>query len=69
MGIITKADALAAMQGGVIPTAIQAIINHLPSDDDKFNAQMFIVVCFVLPIPSTGGNCSGGIELDCRAEG
>ncbi len=43
MGIITKADALAAMQGGVIPTPIQAIINHLPSDDDKFNAQMFIV--------------------------
>lgn len=43
MGIITKADALAAMQGGVIPAPIQAIINHLPSDDDKFNAQMFIV--------------------------
>jgi len=43
MGIITKADALAAMQGGVIPAPLQAIVDQLPNDDDKFNAQMFIV--------------------------
>ena len=43
MEIITKADALAAMQGGIIPTPLQAIIDQLPTDDDRFDAQMFIV--------------------------
>lgn len=43
MGIITRADALAAMQGGIIPTPLQAIIDQLPTGDDRFDAQMFIV--------------------------
>ncbi|MCH4542710.1 hypothetical protein [Ochrobactrum sp. A-1] len=43
IGIISKDEALAAMQGGVIPTPLQAIIDQLPTEDDKFNAQMFVV--------------------------
>lgn len=43
IGIISKAEALAAMQGGVIPAPLQAIIDQLPTEDDKFNAQMFAV--------------------------
>lgn len=43
IGIISKDEALAAMQGGVIPAPLQAIIDQLPTDDDKFNAQMFVV--------------------------
>ncbi|MGB3351132.1 MAG: hypothetical protein WBA85_20375 [Brucella anthropi] len=43
IGIISKAEALAAMQGGVIPAPLQAIIDQLPTEDDKFNAQMFVV--------------------------
>ncbi len=43
IGIITKDEALAAMQGGVIPASLQAIIDQLPTDDGKFNAQMFVV--------------------------
>lgn len=41
--IISKAEALAAMQGGAIPAPLQAIIDQLPTDDDKFNAEMFVV--------------------------
>ncbi|MRN67867.1 hypothetical protein [Brucella sp. 10RB9213] len=43
MAIITKAEALAAMQGGVIPAPLQAIIDQLPTEDDRFEAQMFVV--------------------------
>ncbi|MEN5275754.1 hypothetical protein ABE527_02275 [Brucella sp. TWI432] len=43
MGIITRTDALAAMQGGIIPTPLQAIIDQLPTEDDRFDAQMFVV--------------------------
>lgn len=43
MGIISKAEALAAMQGGVIPAPLQVIIDQLPTDDDRFEAQMFVV--------------------------
>lgn len=43
MTIITKAEALAAMQGGVIPAPLQAIIDQLPTEDDRFEAQMFVV--------------------------
>ncbi|MBQ0707835.1 hypothetical protein [Ochrobactrum sp. AP1BH01-1] len=43
IGIISKEEALAAMQGGVIPAPLQAIIDQLPTEDDKFNAQMFVV--------------------------
>jgi len=43
MGIISKAEALAAMQGGVIPAPLQVIIDQLPTEDDRFEAQMFVV--------------------------
>lgn len=43
IGIISRIEALAAMQGGVIPAPLQAIIDQLPTEDDKFNAQMFVV--------------------------
>lgn len=43
IGIITKAEALAAMQGGVIPAPLQAIIDQLQTEDHRFEAQMFIV--------------------------
>lgn len=43
MEIITKPDALAAMQGGVIPAPLQAIIDQLPTEDDQFNAQMLVI--------------------------
>lgn len=42
LGIITKAEALAAMQGGIIPAPLQAIIDQLPTEDDRFEAQMFV---------------------------
>lgn len=40
--IITRQEALAALQSGAIPAPLQAIIDQLPSDDDQFEAQMFI---------------------------
>lgn len=43
IGIISKAEALAAMQGGVIPAPLQVIIDQLPTEDDRFEAQMFVV--------------------------
>ncbi|WP_273794151.1 hypothetical protein [Brucella intermedia] len=43
IGIISKDEALSAMQGGVIPAPLQAIIDQLPTEDDKFNARMFVV--------------------------
>lgn len=42
MGIISNADALAAMQTGFIPAPLQAIINTLPPET-QFEAQMLIV--------------------------
>lgn len=41
--IITRQEALAALQTGAIPTPLQAIIEQLPTEDDRFEAQMFIV--------------------------
>lgn len=41
--IITKAEALAALQSGTIPSALQAIIDALPSEDDQFSATMLII--------------------------
>lgn len=43
MSLITNADALAALQGGTIPAPLQAIIDQLPTENDRFEAQMFIV--------------------------
>lgn len=43
IGIISKDEALAAVQGGVIPAPLQAIIDQLPTADDRFDAQMFVV--------------------------
>ena len=43
MEIITREDALAALTSGAIPAPLQTIINALPSDDDKFNAQMLVI--------------------------
>lgn len=41
--IITRQEALAALQGGVIPAPLQAIIDQLPTENDQFEAQMFII--------------------------
>ncbi|TCQ79569.1 hypothetical protein EDF68_104153 [Ochrobactrum sp. BH3] len=41
--IITRQEALAALQSGAIPAPLQAIIDELPSEDDRFEAQMFII--------------------------
>lgn len=43
MEIITRGDALAALQGGTIPAPLQAIIDQLPTEDHKFDAQMFVI--------------------------
>lgn len=43
MEIITKDEAMAALQSGAIPAALQAILDQLPTDDDRFNAQMLII--------------------------
>ncbi|QPA29264.1 hypothetical protein IR196_13735 [Brucella anthropi] len=43
IGIISRAEALAAMQGGAIPAPLQSIIDQLPTEDDRFEAQMFVV--------------------------
>lgn len=40
--IITKAEALAAMQTGVIPAPLQAIIDTLP-EENQFEAQMLVI--------------------------
>ncbi|MBB5703611.1 hypothetical protein FHS76_003518 [Ochrobactrum daejeonense] len=42
MGIIGQADALAAVQRGEIPAPLQAIIDQLPTEDAKFEAQMLV---------------------------
>ncbi|APY14198.1 hypothetical protein GJU93_16235 [Brucella sp. 10RB9212] len=39
--IITRQEALDALDGA-IPAPLQAIIDQLPTDDDKFNAQMLV---------------------------
>ncbi|WP_024900047.1 hypothetical protein [Brucella rhizosphaerae] len=41
--IITRQEALAALQSGAIPGPLQAIIDQLPTEDDRFEAQMFII--------------------------
>lgn len=43
LGIISRQEALAALQSGAIPAPLQAIIDQLPSEDDQFEAQMFII--------------------------
>lgn len=43
MEIITKTEALAALQNGTIPPPLQVIIDQLPTEDDKFNAQMLVI--------------------------
>lgn len=42
-GIITNAEALAAMKSGAVPQALQAIIDALPTEQDRFNAEMLVV--------------------------
>lgn len=41
--IITKAEALAAMKSGAVPQALQAIIDALPTEEDRFNAEMLVI--------------------------
>ncbi|MCV9910181.1 hypothetical protein OIV19_21535 [Brucella sp. HL-2] len=41
--IITRQEALAALQSGTIPAPLQAIIDQLPTENDQFEAQMFII--------------------------
>ena len=43
LGIISRQEALAALQSGAIPAPLQAIIDELPTEDDQFEAQMFII--------------------------
>lgn len=42
-GIISNAEALAAMKSGAVPQALQAIIDALPTEQDRFNAEMLVV--------------------------
>ena len=41
-GRITQAEALAAVQTGTIPAALDAYIDSLSTDDEKFNARMLL---------------------------
>jgi hypothetical protein len=43
LGIISRQEALAALQSGAIPAPLQAIIDQLPTEDDQFEAQMYII--------------------------
>lgn len=43
LDIITRTEAMAALQDGTIPSPLMSIIDSLPTEDDKFNAQMLIV--------------------------
>lgn len=43
VGIITRQEAKAAMTGGAIPAPLQAIIDNLPTEDDKFQATMLVI--------------------------
>lgn len=43
IGIISNQDAIAAMQSGVIPAPLQAIIDDLPTENEKFEATMLII--------------------------
>lgn len=40
--IITRQEALAAIQTGAIPAALQAMVDDMDTEDDKFNAEMLI---------------------------
>ncbi|QNQ40963.1 MULTISPECIES: hypothetical protein [Brucella] len=42
-GIITNAEALAAMKSGTVPQALQAIIDALPTEQDRFTAEMLVI--------------------------
>ena len=42
MDIITRAEALAAFQGGAIPAPLQVIIDALPTEDAQFDAAMLV---------------------------
>lgn len=41
--IISKMEALAAMQTGTIPPPLQTIVDMITDEQEKFNAQMFII--------------------------
>lgn len=41
--IITRQEALSALQNGAIPSRLQEIIDQLPSEDSRFEAQMFVI--------------------------
>lgn len=41
-GTITQAEALAAVATGTIPAALDAYVDTLPTDLDKFNARMLL---------------------------
>lgn len=40
---ITKQEALDAIKGGALPTAIQSIVDALPDPDEKFAAEMLLL--------------------------
>ncbi len=42
-GIITNAEALAAMKSVTVPQALQAIIDALPTEQDRFTAEMLVI--------------------------
>lgn len=41
--IISRDEALAALQTGVIPSPLLAIINALPDEDSRFSAKMLVI--------------------------
>lgn len=43
MEIITKEQAKVALQGGIIPEPLQDIVDALPTEDDRFQAEMLII--------------------------
>jgi hypothetical protein len=42
LGIITQAEALAAVKVGAIPASLQAIVNAIPDEEQKFAADMML---------------------------
>lgn len=42
MEIISRVEALAAIQSGALPAPLQTIIDSLPTEDDKFDALMLV---------------------------
>lgn len=41
--VITRQEALAAIASGAIPPAIEAVIDQIEDEDEKFNAQMLLI--------------------------